>query len=314
MFKNLLAVFILSFISVSLKGQAQFQNPGFEEWEEVGTPYEEPVNWSSLKTSDNEFANDNAPRVLFRSDTLAHSGDYSVYLINEFVTIINHVATGTFTNGRIHVHPLLKPDSSSVITVVGDERWHTQFNQRPDSVSGWFLCSPQGDDFPTVKVILHQDSASSPGTEDEWIAMAYWEGPNTEVDTWTRFSVPFEYYNDETPEFVLSVITSGNGTEAVTGSEAWFDDIELVYVTGIDEISADDFHVFYANGELNVKLYESNPEIYQLQVFNLLGRPVLSQQIKSGSNSRIPLSVPTGVYIVSVVESGKSISKKVFVQ
>ena len=48
--KNLLFIIILV-SSISLQGQ-QMQNASFEDWEDAGTVIDEPVNWSSIKTSD----------------------------------------------------------------------------------------------------------------------------------------------------------------------------------------------------------------------------------------------------------------------
>jgi len=315
MLKSVLSILIILVFSVTAMSQSQYENASFEEWEEVGTPYEEPVNWSSLKTSDNPTASDFAPRVMFRSDTTAHSGDYSVYLINTFVPIISSVATGTFCNGRYHVAPDFNPDESSSITVVGDDRWHTQLTQRPDSVVGWYMCKPVDGDFPTVKVVIHQDSCSIPGTEDEWIAEAYWEGPTTEVNTWTRFSIPFVYYKDEIPEFILTIFTAGNGVDAVADGQAWFDDLELIYnPDGIDELSKDDLRVFYTNGTLEMNLVEQQPQLYNLQITDLSGHVVYNDDIKSGIRHRISISLPGGMYIASVSDSKDVLSKKFIVQ
>ena len=307
MFKFLFSFLLSFFITFGLMAQTQFQNPGFEDWEEVGTPYEEPVNWSSLKTSDT--LSNVSPVVMEISDD-AHSGNHSVYLYN--FEIFGIVATGTITNGRIHAD--YNPDLGYVFADIDDEQWHTSFTGRPDSVVGWYKANVQEGDNPAIRVVLHTGYQQLPGDMSNVVAEAMLNLPGETVTEWTRFSVPFVYEKDIQPEYLLSILYSGNGTEAIGGSEAWFDDVEMVYTTGIDEISAVDFHVFYANGKLNVKLHESTPEIYQLQIFNLLGKLVFSQQIESGINNSIPLSLPSGMYIVSVNESGKAISKKVFVQ
>ena len=56
--KLLLSVAILVLVPFVLFAQQQTQNPGFEEWEEIiSIGLEEPVEWSSIKTSDNEILN-----------------------------------------------------------------------------------------------------------------------------------------------------------------------------------------------------------------------------------------------------------------
>ena len=81
-------------ITIILHGQSQFENASFEEWEpsDENSPQFEPVDWSSLKTSDLPAAVLAAPIVLKRS-TDAHTGNYSVYLVNIYNSLIDHVAT-----------------------------------------------------------------------------------------------------------------------------------------------------------------------------------------------------------------------------
>ena len=50
------------FCSIICYGQ-QLDNAGFEQWENVGSSDEEPIEWSSTKTSDNSSLNALAPQV-----------------------------------------------------------------------------------------------------------------------------------------------------------------------------------------------------------------------------------------------------------
>jgi len=103
--KKIILIFTVGLFGIfSLHAQTTdtIENPGFEEWElPFGLPvnHPEPVNWSSIKTSDNININPVAPINWARSDT-AHSGNYSLKLFN--VSALCLVATGTMTNGRVH--------------------------------------------------------------------------------------------------------------------------------------------------------------------------------------------------------------------
>jgi len=80
----LLLVTIIFTSSIVTIGQQQPQNPDFEEWEDVGIHPDtlEPVNWSSLKTSDGgDLINAAIPVGWFQSED-AHSGMYSVKLLS----------------------------------------------------------------------------------------------------------------------------------------------------------------------------------------------------------------------------------------
>ena len=61
--------------------QDQLDNAGFEQWEEIWVSdvdaIREPVEWSSVKTSDTQVLSDLAPVVCKRGSD-AHSGEYSI--------------------------------------------------------------------------------------------------------------------------------------------------------------------------------------------------------------------------------------------
>ena len=296
------------------QAQSQFENPGFEEWEEVGTPYEEPVNWSSVKTSDHS-ASSASPKVIGISDD-AHSGNHSLYMINKYVGIIDYVAPGNITNGRIHVSPDLDPYKSNVFTDIHNDQWNTPLTHRPDSVVGWYKANPVPGDLPTVKVILHADSNSIPGDSLKWIARAFWKGDKgVVVDQWTRFSAPFEYYLDDIPEYILSSITSGNGYYSLKDSEAWFDDLELIYnESSIDELSPENISVTFRNNQLNIGFSSDQLMNADVVVLDMNGRVVLREIIQSNSVNSFKLNATPGMYIVHLKSNHKSLSRKIFVQ
>lgn len=212
----------VSFIS----GQ-QVENPGFEIWEEAITSVMEPVDWSSVKTCDNAGIGNLAPVTIERSSD-AHTGSYSLKLFN--VTIFNTAVTGAVTNGIFHAD--FNFDSSYAYTKVPDARWNTPFASRPDSLVGWFKYFPQGNDIAQVKMILHFGEGKIPenGTMPNWVAMAAFQTPaGAAYDTWTRFSVPFDYYSDELPEYLLCVISSSYAVSSMEGSYLLIDDLEVIY-------------------------------------------------------------------------------------
>ena len=96
MMKSLHIIFALLIINGTLS--QQLENSGFEQWENVGTGEEEPLSWSSTKTSDNSSLNGLAPQVISRS-TDAHTGTYAAKLVNKNVPFVNIVANGILTNG-----------------------------------------------------------------------------------------------------------------------------------------------------------------------------------------------------------------------
>ena len=86
--KKILLPILILFLSVSVIFAQQPPNPSFEEWEDAGTVVDEPVNWSSIKTSDGgEFIN-NAAAQVWEQSTDAHHGNFSVKLTNVALIIL----------------------------------------------------------------------------------------------------------------------------------------------------------------------------------------------------------------------------------
>jgi len=311
---NLFIVLLVLTTAFSLSAQ-QFENPGFENWEDAGTVKDEPVNWSSIKTSDGgDFVNNAAPVVWWQSDD-AHSGNYSIELQN-ILTLGTIIATGTITSGRIHAS--LTIEDSFSFTDPDDERWNCPLTQRPDSVALWVKYFPQGQDTARCQFSIHTGEGSiPPKPSNEANRIAYAEINITEtIDTWTRVSAPFEYFNDETPEFILSIITAGAGWNPIEGSMVRYDDLELIYnPSGIED-----------NTRANVYIYSSGNSIYldklpqdyllksTIKVLNLNGQVIYSAPVTSNIVSLDMNTISQGLYLVHVYGDETEITEKVFLK
>ena len=310
--KLLFGLFLSIAIVFTSYGQ-QLENAGFEDWEDAGTVIDEPVNWSSIKTSDNELLNPLAP-VVWGQDTDAHSGSYSVKLFN--VGAMSIIATGTLTNGRVHSD--LNPDNGYVFTDTNDARWNTPLTLRPDSIVGWFKYYPQGNDVARVKALIHKGYATIPekGTFSNWIAVADFISEPVLVDTWTRFSVPFIYYNSETPEYILLTLNSGDSTIPVEGSIALYDDLELIYNSGgIVENQKGNINIYSWHNTVVVdwivQNFNKNPDI---KIYDLSGRLVFTDHIFPNQKNIIHVNIPKGIYICEIQGASWVFTQKLFIQ
>ena len=308
---------VLIFGWISLSAQtSRIENAGFEKWEDVvGIPsnHPEPVNWSTIKSSDNSSINPLAP-VNWDQSNVAHRGKYSVKLFN--VSALGLVATGTLTNGRVHSE--MNPDSGYVYTDTTNPLWNTPFTGRPDSLVGWFTCQPVSGDHGNVLAILHTGYAQHPpanGDSSTWIAKASFNLPSAVVKTWMRFSVPFKYYSDKNPQYILLVLTSGNGTKAIAGSSAKFDDLDVIYkTTGIKTHNRAGLKVFTSYNKLYIALKNAPQGIYRIRVLNILGQVQYTTSLKSEENETISLSLPPGIYLVQAQQGSNVLVKKVMIR
>lgn len=313
--KNLYtALFIFATLSL---GAQVIENPGFEEWEDLPNGNSEPVNWSSIQSADPDGLASLAPQVLFKESTDPHNGSFSLRLKNVNVPIANIVSNGIATNGRVFAN--FDPTLASVRTVTTEPKWHTVCNTRPDSLVGYYKYTPQGGDITTVQALLHTGAtgmlpdANSTG----WVGLAEFESANETIGEWTRFSVPFDYLNDDTPEYILFNISAGNGTSAVAGSEGWYDDLELVYnVVGLDEnIAKNLLHVYSRDQSIVIDMRSFGAgEEFHLEIYTVTGQLILSDKAISGYTKEIKMET-SGVYICTLRGSaGLTLSKKVVVK
>lgn len=291
----------------------QLENPGFENWENAGTVKDEPVDWSTIKTCDDPWIASNAP-VTFDTCSDAHTGNYSLKLYN--VKAFGIVATGAICNGRFHAE--FDIDASYSYTDQSDPQWNTPFTSRPDSLTGWFKFFPKEDDAAQFKVILHVDECKLPenGTLPNWVGMAVHvtERGITYAD-WTRFSVPFTYFDDRTPEYVLTVINSGDSTSAIDSSYMFVDDLQLIYPeSGISNPGIPESFLIVAPDRLVVNFESEEKYLHQwFYLINVTGQTVLSRQLEN-NQVMLPVNLPQGVYVAVLKSKTQQYVQKVMIR
>ena len=259
-------------IGLGAFAQAQFENPGFENWENLGTNEREPSEWSSTRTGDNNASTPD-DFVVDRSATVrpGTSGAYSVLLETKTVEIIPFIfsveVNGILTNGQVDA-PTTTPSDGFNKTVTANSDFNTEFTDFPDSLVAWVNFQPAGNDDGRIQCILHTvngagTAAGSMGTLPE-VGSA--QGDNTgnvvaradqditsNTGGWIRIALPFNYANANSPEYILltatSSIAAGAGTD---GSKMYVDDLQLIYnITPVLASSTVDVSIFSA-GSLDV--------------------------------------------------------------
>ena len=305
MMKSLHIIFALLIINGTLS--QQLENSGFEQWENVGTGEEEPLSWSSTKTSDNSSLNGLAPQVISRS-TDAHTGTYAAKLVNKNVPFVNIVANGILTNGIVHT--TTNPQDSYVYTDVNSSDHSQPFTSFPDSIVGWYKYAPQGNDVGNIQVLLHGSYGQLPvDASTSIIALA--EFDFSANSNWTRFSTPFIYYPTiNNPSYILCNISAGDSTQAVANSELKIDDLELIYnTTKIPDQSTNSINVTYLNDHLQFSnvVKEINYAIYNLQ----------GQLMNIGKidryNRNVSITLESGIYFISIQSKDHHQSIKILV-
>jgi len=291
----------------------QLENPGFEDWEDVGLGLDnlEPVNWSTIKTSDDPNLSGFAA-VTWERTTESHSGQYAVKLFN--TTQISIPVVGTVCNGRYH--PNINTALAYSYTDTEDPRWNTPFTSRPDSIAFWVKFFPMEGDTMQFQALLHVGACSLPPNfinPENQVGYTRADLPGPYED-WTRISLAFEYSDGRIPEYILIILASGNGTNSIDGSIAYFDDLEIIEPQAVKDNPLSNAAIYIANEILYLK---NVPNDYlndaKIKISDLTGRTLLQSNIYSSELSLKSINLNTGCYIVSIASAEHTVSKKLFI-
>tara|TARA_B110000285_G_scaffold228953_1_gene292837 strand:- start:2846 stop:3778 length:933 start_codon:yes stop_codon:yes gene_type:complete len=306
------SIFILLIGACSALSAQKLENPGFENWETDGGQ-NEPVDWSSIKTAMPSSLAGLAPKVMSESST-AHSGSKSVKLENKSAGF-GIIAAGIMTNGRVIAN--FDPAKSSIGTETSDPKWNSPLKYRPDSLVGWFQYEPAGSDVGTIQALIHKGSAKIPdAAKTNYIGFAEYRTPSVKTTSWVRFSIPFIYTSTDIPEYILLILTSGNGTSAINKSVAYFDDLELIYnkpISVIEKNPLSDVSIYGSQNQINFDLTDLKPnESVKIQVFDMVGK----ERINEVTSDKYRVSfdnLTSGIYVCVVKINNQYYRKKVVV-
>jgi hypothetical protein len=245
----------------------------------------------------------------------AHTGNHSIELTN-VPTIASIIATGTISNGRVHAE--INTELSYVFTDTLDDRWNTPLTGRPDSVAIWVKYLRQGVDTARCQILLHKGYGTIPvksATEANRIAYAQIDVTET-IDTWTRIAVPFTYYSDENPEYILSILTSGAGLIPTAGSVAKYDDIELIYnPSGIGDVAKIKGLIYSSDNTIYLdKLPQDYMNNATIEILNLNGALVYSATVSSNAVHINNSNITEGLYLVRVYSRDTDYTEKIFLK
>ncbi len=310
-------------------------NGGFEAWEGSGTSME-PVSYNSNKTGTGYATS--GPQTLFQDNTTMHSGTYCARM--ETVSFIIATVNGSLTSGIVNAPSTNKLQGylGTIQNTTTTDIRRISFDGRPDSLVGWYKyvqsTSTSGtggaNEQGKVRAILHVGqyydpetpvSSNHPDSTVNKIGDATFLTPMANVSAWTRFSVPFNYVDGRTPQYImLNCTSSNNQNTSVAGSKMWLDDVEVIYnsTTGINNPAA--------KSENNVKVYSADKTIYidflirtetesTLSVYDLSGKLVVSQKITNNKLTTVNMSnVNSGVYLYQLSGTGFQKSGKLQIQ
>ncbi|MFM7596218.1 MAG: T9SS type A sorting domain-containing protein [Flavobacteriales bacterium] len=300
---------IILFFSLSLafiySAQTQIGNSNLEQWENVGAPTEEPVNWNSFKTGSGSFAGFANKQIEQSSNVRAGaSGMYCARIWS--TSVLGIVANGTMTCGRINMGSATPTNAANYnYSSTADANFSEACVDSPDSIVFWVKYTQAGAGNQTARIhaILHDafdvhdpiDANSQPHI----IATAELNYPAT-GGNWERKSIPFTYTPNTglLPGFVLvTFATNSTPGGGAANDEILIDDISLVYNggVGIDESLLESFHVNYSNDLLSLFGQTQG----ELSVYSMNGAQVFNG-ITQGKSF---ITLSGGMYVARLVDA-----------
>ncbi len=312
--------------SASLFAQTTIQNGGFESWDNIGTTTEEPTFFNSNKTG-TDWAT-SGPQTCFRDASTFHGGAYSLRM--ETKTFVVAVVNGSVTTGIVNAPTTNKSDGyiGTMKNVDITDIRRMSFVGRPDSLIGWYKYTQGGAaEIGKVRVILHKghyydpEAASGyhPDSSANKIADALFLTPASNITTWTRFAVAFNYVSGSNPAYIMINTTSSNNqTTSVAGSKLWLDDLAVVYnpSLGITDplVNTENANVYEFEKTIYVDLDKLESKQNTILLYDLTGKLVVSQKLIAISNSIDVSNLNSGLYLYQI--NGGNIQKagKLFIK
>jgi len=319
-------LFLLGISQIS-KAQTQLNNSGFENWENVGSATEEPLDWSSFKTASGVLAYLASQQIkqtgVVRPGT---TGSYSCLIWSK--SIIGIIANGNVTNGQINMSSSTATDPSNYnVTHTANPAFSEALGgSHPDSLVFWAKFVPSntsGTDSARMRGVIHStydlhdplDVASEPYV----VGDATLNFPST-LNQWKRISVPFNYTGPATSEdYMLLTFTTNKTPGGGSGGDSlYIDDIALIYNgDGISDVeNTETVFAFADANNININLSLDKTSKSEIAVYNVFGQIVYQTQVVAQNiQHRIGVNqFGKGIYIVTVTtEDNRRFSQKISV-
>ena len=226
---------------LTAQAQLQLTNSDFETWETVtytsAKTCEEPVCWSSFYDatgSMKSMGTGTTPQIYKDEDVRPGSaGHYSCRITSR--SVFGVVAQGNLTTGCVNMGSASASDASGNYNYINEARndQAMRFSGHPDAVRFWVRFS--GVKAGNCSVMLttkgyYQDPAYGERNTATLVAQALSGSSIVSNDTWTQYTVPFEWVSDEEPYYALVNVSTCSQPGAGNAADyLYIDDMEMVY-------------------------------------------------------------------------------------
>ena len=291
--KTIIPVLFFAFLSTTANSQS-IPNPGFENWT-AGPGYDEPDGWGTI----NSLVGSILPGGTAIKTTTAgeiHSGSSAIKL--ETKQISTFITPGICATG--------------IINTDGSISGGIAYNQRPVSLTGWYIYNPVNVDTAGVEVTLSK-----------------WNGTSREVvghtsinflqntTSYQQFVDSIEYVSGETPDTAVIVIISCAGDHGVPGSTLFMDDLAFAFDnTGIENHTTLKVGISPNPAQNTLRVLNLKTDA-SLEVFDITGRKVGLFQVNEVKQDVNISHLTNGTYVYRIsdrkentITTGKLVIKR----
>ena len=239
-------ILVLSFCIPALFtfSQSNVNNPGFEDWDNLGAANEEPTSWSSFKTASGTYSSSSAQQIK-RSNKFrpGSTGIYSAVIWSRSIFTIK--ANGCMTTGQVNMGSMIPntPASNYNVTHTADPAFSEGLTASPDSFVVWVFFKPiTSTDNARLHAVMHDlydvhdpiDANSTSHVRAE----ATLNFPSTN-NTWIRKSIPFIYIGPAATSGYILITFTTNMTpgQGSANDNLFIDDIEMIYDVNLSSLT-----------------------------------------------------------------------------
>ncbi len=283
----------------------QFENYGFENWEQVGsswgTKYYEPVEWNSFKTSEGSLSGLVSNQISESSESRpGSSGSKSARIFAK--SVLGKLANGNMTNGRIYAASTTPAsDDNYNFTKRSDSKFNTSLTSMPDSLTVWVAFKAASSATTArINTTLHGDvdmkqlasSGDSPADKVCATANKEFTATSTSAVVWKRLSIPFTAGPHNDPRYILTTFTTNKTPgQGSNNDEMYIDDICLIYNPTLNLDLAQTEYQYSGNSSMTINVPFSLSGSMSTYNLNKSSNEVIAQLSDANGNFENPIEL-----------------------
>lgn len=317
--KKLTTLVFLILASLAGVSQSTLPNGNFEDWYFAPHPTHPQGGWyepgggffHTLNILDTILAPPGL--TCYRTDT-AHSGNWATRLITRSIPALQVIIPGVV--GTIQIDWVFQRAKLGLPFI-----WTT----KPERFQGYYMSLPLNNDSSAAVILLSKWNTSTKKRDTIAYNRLVFKGT---VSTYTNFDAAITYFDQTTmPDSITVLLLScggfnaGNmfGSVGQVGSQAFFDDVTLTNISGIDFQLMPDVAVrVYPNPATEVMTVELSEEVKNgtLEIYSTDGKQITTFTVSEIKNILPVNSLSNGAYYFKlkdgkqVVNTGSFIIKK----